>query len=211
MTVGLERRYGYGHYHFVTFSCYCRQPHLAEAHAREVFGRSLERVRRFGRDIRRSPCVVRFSRRCGMIRRKDGTVLTHAETDLDLSEQDLREADFRGVYIEGGDLSDSDLRGVDFSGAHLYWTYFYRANCSGCNFTGALLQGVVLDEVDLSGANFDGAQLLLDNMGGGCSLRGTDLRTTNLAKTVLTGCKYDSTTLFPVGFDPAARDMIRVN
>jgi len=24
MTQGLERRYGFGHHHFVTFSCHCR-------------------------------------------------------------------------------------------------------------------------------------------------------------------------------------------
>lgn len=146
-----------------------------------------------------------------MIRRKNGTVLTDTETDLDLSEQDLREADFRGVYIEGGNLSDSDLRGVDFSGAHLYWTYFYRANCSGCNFAGALLQGVVLDEVNLSEANLDGAQLILDNIGGGCSLRGTDLRATILANAILIGCIYDPFTLFPDGFDPVAKGMVRVS
>jgi putative transposase len=46
MTVGLERRYGHGHYHFVTFSCYRRQPHLADSHTRDVFEQSLEHVRR---------------------------------------------------------------------------------------------------------------------------------------------------------------------
>src|SRR5579864_4011455 len=45
MTVGLERRYGHGHHHFVTFSCYQRLPHLAESHARDVFERSLEAAR----------------------------------------------------------------------------------------------------------------------------------------------------------------------
>ena len=45
MTVGLERRYGHGHFHFITFSCYRRQQHLADAHAREVFEMSLDRVR----------------------------------------------------------------------------------------------------------------------------------------------------------------------
>ena len=146
-----------------------------------------------------------------LIRRKDGTVLAEVDTDLDLSEQDIKEADFHGVHIEGGNLSDSDLQGADFSKAHLYGTYFYRANCSECNFTGALLQGVVLDEVNLRGVSFVDARLVADNMGGACSLRGTDLRGTNLANAVLTGCKYDPFTLFPVGFDPAARGMVRVN
>jgi uncharacterized protein YjbI with pentapeptide repeats len=146
-----------------------------------------------------------------LIRRKDGTILSSNETRIDLSEQDLREADFRGVYIWGGDLSDSDLRGVDFSGAHLYGTYCYRANCSECDFTGALLQGVVLDRVNLDNATFVDAQLVADNMGGGCTLRATDLRFATLGNVVLTGCKYDSLTLFPDGFDPVAKGMVRVN
>jgi len=146
-----------------------------------------------------------------LIRRKDGTVLIETEIDIDLSEQDIKETDFRGLYIEGGNLSDSDLRGSDFSDAHLYKTYVYRADCSGCNFTRALLQGVVLDEVTLIGANFTGTRLLVDNMGGRCSLLGTDLRTVDLESAILTGCKYDSTTLFPVNFDPVAHGMVRVN
>jgi len=146
-----------------------------------------------------------------LIRRKDGTILTDTGTGLDLSDQDIKDADFRGVYLEGGNFSDSDLRCADFSGAQLYGTYFYRANCAECNFTGALLQGVVLDEVDLRGVNFIGARLLADNMGSSCSLLGADLRATNLANSVLTGCKYDSTTLFPIGFDPAVHDMVCVD
>lgn len=146
-----------------------------------------------------------------LIRRKDGTVLTDTEADLDPSDQDIRDADFREIYLEGGNFSDSDLRCADFTGAHLYGTYLYRANCSECSFAGALLQGVVFDEVNLSGANFIDARLLADNMGGSCSLLGADLRSTVLANSVLTGCKYDSTTLFPIGFDPVARGMVRVS
>jgi putative transposase len=49
MPRGLERRYGLDHHHFVTFSCYRRQPFLAEAPAREIFERSLEAMRvRYG-------------------------------------------------------------------------------------------------------------------------------------------------------------------
>jgi putative transposase len=45
MTRGLERRYGLGHHHFVTFSCHLRLPHLATPQARDVFASSLERTR----------------------------------------------------------------------------------------------------------------------------------------------------------------------
>lgn len=46
MTRRLERRYGHGHHHFVTFSCYRRLPYLAEPSAREIFELSLETMRR---------------------------------------------------------------------------------------------------------------------------------------------------------------------
>ena len=46
MTRRLERRYGFGHHHFVTFSCYRRLPYLAEPAARKVFESSLETMRR---------------------------------------------------------------------------------------------------------------------------------------------------------------------
>jgi putative transposase len=46
MTRGLERRYGLGHHHFVTFSCYRRQPFLCEPQSRDVFETSLEAMRR---------------------------------------------------------------------------------------------------------------------------------------------------------------------
>src|SRR5437763_13898029 len=45
MTQGLERRYGHGHYHFVTFSCYQRQPYFASQESRRVFETCLEAMR----------------------------------------------------------------------------------------------------------------------------------------------------------------------
>jgi len=146
-----------------------------------------------------------------VIRRKDGTVLSDHGTSLDLSKQDARETDFHGAYLYGGDFSDSDLRGSDFRGAHLYGTDCYRANCSQCNFTGALLEGVSLDRANLDYATFVDARLAADSIGGGCSLCATDLRFTTMGNVVLTGCLYDSLTLFPNGFDPVARGMVRVS
>jgi hypothetical protein len=46
MTKGLVRYQQSGQFHFVTFSCYERQPHLGSAAARAVFERSLETMRR---------------------------------------------------------------------------------------------------------------------------------------------------------------------
>ena len=46
MPSGLKRYYGKGHVHFLTFSCYQRRPFFKSVHARQVFVRELERVRR---------------------------------------------------------------------------------------------------------------------------------------------------------------------
>jgi len=60
MTLGLERRYGLGHRHFVTFSCYHRQPFFAQAKTREVFEASLEATRR---KYPAGPNPIQFSER----------------------------------------------------------------------------------------------------------------------------------------------------
>lgn len=146
-----------------------------------------------------------------MILRKDGTILSEHGNGLDLSGQDMRETDFHGAHFFGGDFSDSDLRASDFSGAQMEATSFYRANCSACDFTGAVLMGVSLDRVNLDDATFVDAQLVADSIGGGCSLYATDLRFTTMGNVVVTGCKYDSLTLFPEGFDPVARGMVRTD
>jgi putative transposase len=45
MTEGLKRYYGHGHLHFVTFSCFHRQPLLGTPSARKLFINELARAR----------------------------------------------------------------------------------------------------------------------------------------------------------------------
>jgi putative transposase len=46
VTAGLKRYYLEGSIHFITFSCYRRQPHLGTAARRDLFLRVLEQARR---------------------------------------------------------------------------------------------------------------------------------------------------------------------
>jgi putative transposase len=46
MTLGLERFHGSNHLHYITFSCYRRQPLLASARSKNIFLQVLEEVRR---------------------------------------------------------------------------------------------------------------------------------------------------------------------
>ncbi len=45
MPKGLERRYGHGHLHFITFSCYRRLPLLKSSRARNLFVEILGQIR----------------------------------------------------------------------------------------------------------------------------------------------------------------------
>ena len=45
MPMGLVRFQQTGHFHFVTFSCYRRLPHLGAPASRDLFERSLEKMR----------------------------------------------------------------------------------------------------------------------------------------------------------------------
>ena len=51
MSHDLKRHYGYGHLHFVTFSCYRRLPLLGSARRRDLFLRCFEATRRSYRFI----------------------------------------------------------------------------------------------------------------------------------------------------------------
>jgi putative transposase len=49
MPAGLERRYGKGHLHFITFSCYRRLPLLRSLRTKKIFVETLDKVRdRYG-------------------------------------------------------------------------------------------------------------------------------------------------------------------
>ena len=55
--------------------------------------------------------------------------------DLDLSELDLREADFRGWDLSGAWFYLSDLRGANFREADLRYAHFDNADLEGADFS----------------------------------------------------------------------------
>ena len=55
--------------------------------------------------------------------------------DLDLSELDLREADFRGWDLSNAWFYLSDLRGADFREADLRYAHFDYADLEGADFS----------------------------------------------------------------------------
>jgi uncharacterized protein YjbI with pentapeptide repeats len=78
-------------------------------------------------------------------------------TGADLSELDLRGANFAGAWLESVNLCGSNVSGADFSKAVLAHANLSQSIGVGANFCGAnlgrtLLQGAVFDDADFSGA-----------------------------------------------------------
>ena len=82
--------------------------------------------------------------------------------DLDLSELDLREADFRGWDLGCACFALSDLRGADFREADLSMADFFCAEFEGADFSYAdLSSSNILDNIEIwwDEINFEGADL----------------------------------------------------
>lgn len=82
--------------------------------------------------------------------------------DLDLSELDLREADFRGWNLSNAWFYLSDLRGADFREAKLFLADFFCAEFEGADFSYAdLSSSNILDNIEIwwDEINFEGADL----------------------------------------------------
>ena len=82
--------------------------------------------------------------------------------DLDLSELDLREADFWGWDLFCACFALSDLRGADFREANLFLADFFCAEFEGADFSYAdLSSSNILDNIEIwwDEINFEGADL----------------------------------------------------
>ena len=79
--------------------------------------------------------------------------------DLDLSNMDLREADFRGWDLSCACFALSDLRGADFREANLFLADFFCADFEGADFSYAdLSSSNIRDNIEIwwDEINFEG-------------------------------------------------------
>ena len=111
-----------------------------------------------------------------------------------LAEKNLRNADFRGAYIEHADFRGADLRAADLRGARLEDAVFGQADLrdailSEADLTNAHLQSAGLEGAFLSSANLRGADFRNADLRNAtlrlagleaANLRGADLRDANL-------------------------------
>ena len=100
----------------------------------------------------------------------------------DLGGADLRGADLRGAYLGGANLAGADLRGADLGVADLWGADLGDANLRDADLWGAYLWGATLWGANLGGADLGGADL--------------------------GDATADADTIWPSGFDPAAKGVI---
>src|SRR5690348_11154833 len=112
-----------------------------------------------------------------MLMSMDGKVLvaTPIEDIHDLSDRDLKRADFRHVTAEGLYCAGADLREADFSDCDLYWLDMYAADGRDASFRRAKLQGVNFKSACLQRVDFSHAVVTNDNLGGPSTFAHADL------------------------------------
>lgn len=144
----------------------------------------------------------------------------------DLSRVYLRGIDLIRVELDGSDLSDSVIRDCNLTASCLRGCNLERAQISFTHFSGAELGGARLRQASLTcnlgGARFDGADLTEARLHGsrvgdtrwngarvhGADLSDVDLRPIGGKKADWRGVRYDASTRWPTGFDPAAEGAV---
>ena len=143
----------------------------------------------------------------------------------DFSGQDLQSTSFfqvrmNGTNFQNANLSASsfeqcDLAGADFRGATFSpQSRIFRVTANEGNFEGVDFGGIAIDSVNFCDANLRGAK----NFG---SVRRANFKKADLSGADLSALKlpldevswedavYDSTTIFPKGFDPVASGAVK--
>lgn len=152
----------------------------------------------------------------------------------DAQDANLSGLDLRHIYIdgctgatfEGANLRDADLRHaclvhcdlnmhkVNLQGADLSYAFLSIVNLKEADMRGANLNHAEIYQVDFTGTDFRDASLGFYARGriemGNVNLCGADLSEVKEMQNIYTweGAVYDSTTLWPNGFDPASKGAV---
>ncbi len=122
----------------------------------------------------------------------------------------IHNAYLAGLELEGISFDGSDLQCSDFTGADLYGSTLSDANFESCSFKKSDLRFSIIHNVSFRNADMRGARMSLDELGGGLCLYEADFTNANLDGVDFTGAAYDSKTIFPDGFDPSKRGLVRL-
>ena len=122
----------------------------------------------------------------------------------------IRGARMVNLELEGISFRGSDLTGSDFTGSDLYGSTLDETNMSCCKMQGVDLRNSYIDGVCFRGADLGNARLSRNELGGGLMLCAADFTDANLDGADFSGAIYDAATVFPEGFDPDQRGMIKL-
>lgn len=123
----------------------------------------------------------------------------------------IRDASIANLELEGISFAGSDLSGSDLTGSDLYGSILLETNMSQCKMRGVDLRFSHLDVVSFRGADLCNARFSRDELGGGLVLHAVDFTGANLEGADFSGAIYDMETVFPDGFDPKQRGLIKLD
>jgi uncharacterized protein YjbI with pentapeptide repeats len=121
-----------------------------------------------------------------------------------LADANLQAAEFEAVFLSDCGLDRAKLTGADF-----YEVTAFRASFRAADLTGAKFFGCDFTGADFSSANLEDAFFGPDNILHKTSVRGANLATARLTRTVFKDVLYDDSTKFPAGFIPGDNGLIR--
>jgi hypothetical protein len=117
-------------------------------------------------------------------------------------------ANLRGAQLTGVNLGNANLSRACFVGANLYYAFLNTTDLSYADLEGACLRGADIEDSNLMFARLANADLSMSSIGGSARLAGANLFGADLTNARFGGAIYDSTTIFPEGFDPRAVGML---
>jgi uncharacterized protein YjbI with pentapeptide repeats len=104
----------------------------------------------------------------------------------------------------------SDLTGSNLSGSDLYGSSLSETDMSDCNMQGVDLRNSYIDDVRFRNADLRNARCSLNELGGGLRFHAADFTGAKLEGADFTGAIYNEATIFPEGFNPKERGMIKL-
>lgn len=147
---------------------------------------------------------------------EDNVFLKKLEIGANLSNTVMKKIKLRGEDMAG---YEANLEKVNFTKADLSEAIMTDLNMKDCKFKKAYMREAVLSGSDLENADFRKANLEGVNFSNTTSkntkLKGANFAWANLNKSItdgadFTGAKYSDDTIFPEGFDPVSRGMIKL-
>ena len=129
----------------------------------------------------------------------------------DLKGVDCKEANFSGADLQGARMTQGKFNNANFSGADLQGARMTQGKFNNANFSGADLQGARMTQGKFNNANFSEANLQGAGMTQG-NFSGANLSAVkNIERARLKGAFYDEKTIFPDGFKPEQKGMVKSN